>query len=46
MIDLSRRIRRDEQMDDPDLDPAIYAAVLKDLARVNAWTFTHHATIA
>ena len=46
MIDLSRRIRRDEQMDDPDLDPAIYAAVLSDLARVNAWTFTHHATIA
>jgi 2-polyprenyl-3-methyl-5-hydroxy-6-metoxy-1,4-benzoquinol methylase len=46
MIDLSARIRKDEQMDDPELDPAVYAAVLKDLARVNAWTFTHHATLA
>jgi 2-polyprenyl-3-methyl-5-hydroxy-6-metoxy-1,4-benzoquinol methylase len=46
MIDLSQRIRRDERMDDPDLDPAVYAAVLKDLARVNAWTFTHRATLA
>jgi len=46
MIDLAQRVRRDEQMDDPDLDPAVYEAVLKDLARVNAWTFTHHATLA
>src|SRR5690606_38677074 len=46
MIDLSRRVRRAERMDDPDLDPAIYAAVLGDLARVNAWTLAHRATLA
>jgi SAM-dependent methyltransferase len=46
MIDLASRVRRDEQMDHPSLDPAVYAAVLNDLARVNAWTFTHRATLA
>jgi 2-polyprenyl-3-methyl-5-hydroxy-6-metoxy-1,4-benzoquinol methylase len=45
MIDLRDRIRRDEQMDDPDLDPAIYAAVLADLARVNRWTFNARPTL-
>ena len=33
-------------MDAADLDPAIYAQVLHDLARVNRWTFTAWPTIA
>jgi 2-polyprenyl-3-methyl-5-hydroxy-6-metoxy-1,4-benzoquinol methylase len=45
MISLAARIRRDEQMDDPGLDPALYADVLKDLARVNAWTLTARPTL-
>lgn len=45
MIDLRERIRRDEQMDDPELDPAVYAAVLTDLARVNRWTFNARPTL-
>lgn len=45
MIDLRDRIRRDEQMDDPALDPAVYAQVLTDLARVNRWTFNARPTI-
>ena len=40
MADLSTRSRQEEQMDAPDLDPAIYERVLHDLARVNRWTFT------
>lgn len=32
-------------MDAPDLDPGVYALVLKDLARVNRWTFTARPTI-
>jgi len=39
------RVRRDEQMDDPGLDPAIYDQVLRDLSRVNRWTFTATPTI-
>jgi SAM-dependent methyltransferase len=46
VIRLTTRVRQDEQMDDPGLDPAVYDAVLHDLARVNRWTFTHHATLA
>ena len=45
MIDLVERIRRDEQMDDPALDPKVYDAVLRDLARVNAWTFAARPTL-
>jgi 2-polyprenyl-3-methyl-5-hydroxy-6-metoxy-1,4-benzoquinol methylase len=45
MISLAARIRRDEQMDDPGLDPATYQEVLHDLARVNAWTFAARPTI-
>ncbi len=45
MIDLRERIRRDEQMDDPALDPAIYAKVLADLGRVNGWTFNARPTL-
>lgn len=39
------RSRDDEQMDDPALDPAIYAKVLTDLARVNRWTFNARPTL-
>ncbi|MGE0179342.1 MAG: methyltransferase domain-containing protein [Sphingomonas sp.] len=45
MIDLRDRIRRDERMDDPGLDPATYATVLGDLARVNRWTFNARPTL-
>lgn len=45
MTSLAARIRRDEQMDDPGLDPETYAAVLTDLARVNAWTFAARPTL-
>ncbi len=33
-------------MDAPDLDPAVYARVLHDLARVNRWTFTAWPSLA
>ncbi len=33
-------------MDDPDLDPGVYAQVLKDLARVNRWTLAARPTLA
>lgn len=42
---LAVRSRREEQMDAPDIDPAVYAAVLADLARVNRWTFTARPTL-
>ncbi|WP_374990371.1 methyltransferase domain-containing protein [Sphingosinicella sp. LHD-64] len=44
-MDLAERIRRDEQMDDPALDPKVYDAVLHDLARVNAWTLAARPTL-
>jgi 2-polyprenyl-3-methyl-5-hydroxy-6-metoxy-1,4-benzoquinol methylase len=46
MIDLSRRQRLDEVMDDPALDPAIYARCIADLAKVNQVTMTHRPTRA
>ncbi|MEJ5978465.1 methyltransferase domain-containing protein [Novosphingobium sp. PS1R-30] len=46
MADLSIRARQEEQMDSPDLDPAVYAQVLHDLARVNRWTFTAWPALA
>jgi 2-polyprenyl-3-methyl-5-hydroxy-6-metoxy-1,4-benzoquinol methylase len=46
MADLAVRSRQDEQMDAPDLDPAVYEKVLHDLARVNRFTFTAHPAIA
>ena len=46
MRSLAVRSRQDEQMDAPDLDPAIYTRVLHDLARVNRWTFTAHPVLA
>jgi 2-polyprenyl-3-methyl-5-hydroxy-6-metoxy-1,4-benzoquinol methylase len=46
MADLTRRSRQEEQMDQPSLDPAVYARVLHDLARINHWTFTAWPSIA
>ena len=46
MRSLAERVREDEQMDDPSLDPADYAAVLNDLGRVNRWTFAARPTLA
>jgi 2-polyprenyl-3-methyl-5-hydroxy-6-metoxy-1,4-benzoquinol methylase len=46
MADLMIRSRREEQMDAPGLDVAVYEKVLHDLARVNAWTFTAAPALA
>jgi SAM-dependent methyltransferase len=46
MILLAERVRRDEQMDDPGLDPAVYDRVLADLSRVNRWTFSARPTLS
>jgi hypothetical protein len=46
MSKLAVRSRQEEQMDAPDLDPAVYEQVLHDLARVNHWTFTAHPVLA
>lgn len=43
---LKERVHRDEQMDDPSLDPSVYDRVLTDLAKVNSWTFGRAPTIA
>ena len=43
---LAIRSHQEEQMDAHDLDAETYARVLSDLARVNRWTFTAHATLA
>lgn len=43
---LARRAIADELMDAPDLDPATYAAVLRDLARVNRLTMAARPTLA
>ncbi|HEX8224711.1 MAG TPA: methyltransferase domain-containing protein [Allosphingosinicella sp.] len=45
MRSLQSRIRDDEQMDDPSLDPRVYDEVLKGLGRVNAWTFAARPTL-
>ncbi|ARS28137.1 methyltransferase domain-containing protein [Sphingomonas sp. KC8] len=45
MISLAIRSREDEQMDDPALPPAEYAAVLADLAQVNRVTMAARPTI-
>lgn len=42
---LATRSRQEEQMDAPDIDPAVYDAVLADLSRVNRWTFTARPTL-
>ena len=46
MTSLAIRCRDEEQMDAVGLDPATYAEVLHDLARVNRWTFTAHPLLA
>ena len=46
MTGLGERVRRDEQMDDPALDPAVYDRVLGDLSRVNAWTLAARPTLS
>lgn len=46
MRSLTYPAEADEQMDAADLDPAVYAAVLADLARVNRWTLTARPTLA
>ncbi|MEP9402435.1 methyltransferase domain-containing protein [Sphingomonas silueang] len=40
-----RAVDVEEAMDAPDLDPAVYAAVLRDLARVNTVTMAARPTI-
>jgi 2-polyprenyl-3-methyl-5-hydroxy-6-metoxy-1,4-benzoquinol methylase len=42
---LEQRVRDDEQMDDPSLDPAVYDEVLRGLGRVNRWTFADRPTL-
>jgi 2-polyprenyl-3-methyl-5-hydroxy-6-metoxy-1,4-benzoquinol methylase len=46
MSRLARRLVADEQMDHPSLDPEVYAAVIGDLARVNALLMVYRPTIA
>ncbi|HEY0014477.1 MAG TPA: methyltransferase domain-containing protein [Allosphingosinicella sp.] len=43
---LAVRSRDEEQMDDPSLDPATYAAVIGDLSKVNALLMVSRPTIA
>jgi 2-polyprenyl-3-methyl-5-hydroxy-6-metoxy-1,4-benzoquinol methylase len=43
---LKLRVREEEQMDDPSLDPKVYDQVLKGLGRVNAWTFAARPTLS
>jgi SAM-dependent methyltransferase len=43
---LKQRVRDEEQMDDPSLDPRVYDEVLKGLGRVNAWTFAARPTLS
>ena len=45
MSRLSQRLIAEEQMDDPSLDPKVYAAVIGDLARLNALLMTPRPTI-
>ena len=45
MRSLAVPARESEQMDDADLDPATYARVLTDLARVNRWTLAARPTL-
>jgi 2-polyprenyl-3-methyl-5-hydroxy-6-metoxy-1,4-benzoquinol methylase len=45
MSRLSKRLIAEEQMDDPSLDPAVYAAVIGDLARLNTLLMTPRPTI-
>jgi SAM-dependent methyltransferase len=42
---LKARVRNDEQMDNPSLDPQVYDEVLKGLGRVNVWTLAARPTL-
>lgn len=42
---LKDRVRVEEQMDDPSLDPRVYDEVLKGLGRINAWTLASRPTL-
>ncbi len=42
---LAKRSLQEEQMDAAELDPVVYASVLKDLAKVNRITMAHRATL-
>lgn len=44
-MNLSRRSDLAEAMDDPALDPAVYARCIGDLAKVNRVTFTHRPVL-
>ena len=46
MTSLTHRAAASEQMDDPDIAPETYRAVLGDLARVNWWTRTAAPVLA
>lgn len=46
MTSLAQRSRACEQMDAEDLDAGVYAEVLRDLAKVNRWTFTARPTLS
>lgn len=46
MRSLKQRVRDDEQMDDPSLDPKVYDEVLKGLGRVNFWTLAARPTLS
>ena len=46
MSGLAARAIAEEQMDAPDLDPAVYAAVLTDLGKVNRIVMTARPTLA
>ena len=46
MRSLRVRVRDEEQMDDPSLDPLVYDEVLKGLGRVNGWTFAARPTLS
>ncbi len=45
MTSLAVRSRQEEQMDAADLDPAVYEAVVADLARLNALLMTYRPTL-
>jgi 2-polyprenyl-3-methyl-5-hydroxy-6-metoxy-1,4-benzoquinol methylase len=45
-MDIAARVVAEEQMDAEDLDPAVYAAVIGDLARANRLTMNARPTLA
>jgi hypothetical protein len=46
MRNLSVRAQEEERMDDPALPPETYAAVMRDLAKVNRLTMARRPTLA